>query len=115
MLIELELSNYVDTLTIRKQFNALFKDLLNDTNKHYDLHIAVRSLQSKTLAYLTQESQSFGRVSTYTPNSTESLIYISYKLYGTTGFAKEIYHNNKHIKHPMLVPAGVAIKVISHE
>lgn len=107
-----EFESYTHALTVRSELNAAFKDLLASTSSQTS-HAALSNVHAAVLTDLTQRSKSYGRISEYTPADSEPLEYISYKLYATTDYVDELYSNNPHIVHPMLVPAGQPLKVIS--
>jgi len=114
LLQEFEFTSYREALDIRKLIHKQFKSLLLDTAKDYELHNSLQTVHADILANITESSQSYGRVSTYTPTDVQPVIYISYRLYGSTDYADEIYYNNPAIKHPLLPPAGKPLMVISH-
>lgn len=75
---------------------------------------ALLDLHTQMVRDLSKRSQSFGQVTEYTPTEPEPLMAVSYRLYGTTKYAKELLANNPHVEHPLLVPVGRALKVVSH-
>jgi prophage DNA circulation protein len=110
---DVRFESYHDALRTRQLVHAQFKKILADDH-NYALHVALRQMHAAMLADLTERSQSYGRLSTYVPSDVQSLTYISYRLYGTTDYDEELWRNNPHVKHPLLVPAGQELMVIHH-
>jgi prophage DNA circulation protein len=54
-------------------------------------------------------------LTTYTPESWQPVWYVSYRLFGTIAWADEIMAMNPHIRHPLLVPPGKALRIVRHE
>lgn len=75
---------------------------------------ALRRLHTALLADLQARSEDLQRLTQYTPESVQTVWYISYRLYGTAQYADEILAMNPHIQHPLLVPAGVPLRVVRH-
>ena len=63
---------------------------------------------------LARTSRDLVRLTTYTPQSWEPAIAISYRLFGTTDYADEIVAMNPHIRHPLLVPPGTPLRILKH-
>lgn len=72
-------------------------------------------MHAAALANLQERSAGLARLTTYTPSIVQPVWFISYRLYGTIKWADEILAMNPHIKHPLLVPAGIALRVIRHD
>jgi prophage DNA circulation protein len=78
-------------------------------------HDALLGLHTAALADLQARSRDLVRLTTYTPQSWQPIWYVSYRLYGTASYADEIRALNPHIRHPMLVPPGQALRVVKHD
>lgn len=78
-------------------------------------HDAMLALQTAALADLQARSQDLVRLTSYTPEAWQPVHYISYRLFGTAAYADEIMAMNPHITHPLLVPPGVALRIVAHD
>lgn len=79
------------------------------------LHDALLAMHGAALADLQARSRDLVRLSTYTPGSWQPVWYISHRLYGTAAYADELLALNPHIRHPLLVPPGRALRVARHD
>lgn len=77
-------------------------------------HGAMQALHTAALADLRVRSRDLVRLSSYTPQGWEPVWYISYRVYGTAGYADEILAMNPHIEHPLLVPPGKPLRLVRH-
>lgn len=78
------------------------------------VHDALMATLTAALTHLHAESLDLARLTTFTPMADDSIWSISYQLYGNTDSADEIWAMNPHITNPLLVPAGVALRVVDH-
>lgn len=78
-------------------------------------HDAMLLLYTAALADLQSRSRDLVRLTSYTPESWQPVWYISYKLFGTAAYADEILAMNQHIEHPLLVPPGIALRIVRHD
>ena len=123
----LELLNLDAALALRAQLSTAAKRMLGKASAqapssampaagHAQLQWfdALRRLHTVMLADLAERSEDLQRLTQYTPESVQTVWYISYRLYGTAQYADEILAMNPHIQHPLLVPAGVPLRVVRH-
>lgn len=78
-------------------------------------HDAMLSMMTACLADLMQRGANRARLSAYVPQVCMSIWQLSYLLYGTADWADELLANNPHIRHPLLVPAGLPVRVVRHD
>lgn len=79
------------------------------------VHDALMAALTAALTHLHKSSIDLARLTTFTPVDDDSIWSISYQLYGTVDFADEIWTMNQHITNPLLVPAGIELRVINHK
>lgn len=77
-------------------------------------HDAMLAMLAAALGDMQARSADRSRLSAYTPQVCMSVWQLSYLLYGTADWADEILENNRHIEHPLLVPAGRPVRVVQH-
>lgn len=77
-------------------------------------HDAMLAMMTACLADLMQRGANRARLSAYVPQVCMSIWQLSHLLYGTTDWADELMANNPHIQHPLLVPAGLPVRVVQH-
>ncbi len=119
---QLELDNYNQAQALRVDFNQRFSDLLRAASRApaqrisggRTAHDALAVLHTAVLRDLQSRSRDLARLTTYTPQSWQPALYISYRLFGTVGFTDEILAMNRHVEHPLLVPPGVPLRIIRH-
>jgi prophage DNA circulation protein len=75
----------------------------------------VAALQTTALKDLQARSRDVVRLTSYTPKAWQPVWYISYFLFGTAAYADEILDLNPHITHPLLVPPGMALRIMRHD
>lgn len=105
--------NYVEAMQWRATLNNAFQQLLNvvDSSVYQDMLEAMTAVSED----IVTRSRHLGRVSALQlPHATQSALLVSYRHYGVLDYADEIVSNN-HIQHPLFIPAGSVLKVISHE
>lgn len=78
-------------------------------------HQAVSALHTAALKDMQTRGRDLVRMTTYTPQAWQPIWYISHRLYGTVRYADEIMALNPHIRHPLLVPPGVELRVLRHD
>lgn len=78
-------------------------------------HDAMLSMMTASLADMMGRSANRARLSAYVPQVCMSIWQLSYLLYGTADWADEIKANNPHIVHPLIVPAGLPVRVVRHD
>ena len=76
--------------------------------------VSTQALYTAAMTDLQSRSRDLVRLTTYTPQSWQPAIYISYRLFGTADYADEIVAMNPHIQHPLLVPPGIALRILKH-
>ncbi len=109
---QIELDNFDQALALRQDFNQQFNRLLRLGAADHD---ALAALQAAVLADLQARSADLARITTYTPETYQPAIYISYRLFGTVRWADEIMAMNPHIRHPLLVPPGRPLRIIKRD
>lgn len=77
-------------------------------------HDAMRAMLSASLADMMARGANRARLSAYVPSVCMSIWQLSYLLYGNADWADELMANNPHITHPLLVPAGLPVRVVQH-
>lgn len=77
-------------------------------------HDAILSMLTEALNDLVRRGANRARLSAYVPRVCMSIWQLSYLLYGTADWADELMANNPHIQHPLLVPAGLPVRVVQH-
>lgn len=78
------------------------------------VHDALMQLLTTGLSDMTVRGADRARLTAYVPKVCMSIWQLSYLLYGTAAWADEIMSNNPHITHPLLVPAGLPVRVVQH-
>ncbi|WP_198084978.1 DNA circularization protein [Variovorax sp. E3] len=78
-------------------------------------HDAVSTMHAAALKDLQVRSRDLVRMTTYTPQAWQPVWYISYRLFGTADYADEILGLNPHIRHPLLVPPGIPLRVLRRD
>lgn len=124
---QLELQSLEAALALRTQLNAAAKRMLGRASAQAPSSTmpaagsaalpwfdALRRLHTAVLADLAERSEDLQRLTQYTPETVQTIWYISYRLYGTAQYADEILAMNPHIQHPLLVPAGMPLRVVRH-
>jgi len=121
---QIELDNYDQALALRLDMSRLLTRLMRSTAAQGNAvattdglpaHQALMQLHASLLADLQARSRDLARLTTYTPESWQPAIFISYRLFGTVGWADEILSMNPHIRNPLLVPPGTALRIIKHD
>lgn len=122
----MDLKNYDDVVRMRGALQAQCTRLLRqgsglvapglgvDPSGMVPWHSAVSALLSAGLGDLAARSADMARLQTYTPEAWTPVWQVSYRLFGTAAYADEILAMNPHVEHPMLVPAGKALRVVNH-
>lgn len=77
-------------------------------------HDAMVAMMTACIGDLVRRGANRARLSAYVPQVCMSIWQLSYLLYGTADWADEIMSNNPHIQHPLLVPAGLPVRVVQH-
>ena len=124
---QMEMGNYDVTLGIRGVIHSHYELFVRDlssapqantagvvTADSLDVYQALAQAHACALTHLQQASTSLARLTSHTPQTVDNLWAISYQLYGSPGYAEEIWAMNPHITNPLLVPAGVALRVVDH-
>ncbi|MEZ7785034.1 multidrug DMT transporter, partial [Cupriavidus gilardii] len=119
---QIELENYDQALALRTDFNQQLTELLYASADEQTggvgtvtTHDALLQLQTAVLTDLQARSRDLARLTTYTPESWQPALYISYRMFGTVRWADEILTMNPHVRHPLLVPPGVPLRIIKHD
>ncbi|CAR51866.1 DNA circularization family protein [Burkholderia cepacia] len=119
---QIELENYDQAVALRSDLNQQINELLIASAAEpvggvgdVTTHDALVALQTAVLTDLQSRSRDLARLTTYTPESWQPAIYISYRMFGTVSWADEILAMNPSIRHPLLVPPGIALRVIKHD
>lgn len=119
----LELTSYDDAMAMRSAVHGQCTRLLLKASSQAapsalpatSWHDAVMALHTAALKDLQARTRDLLRTSTYTPLAWQPVWYISYFLYGTASYADEILALNAHIRHPLLVPPNVPLRVLRHD
>ncbi|AXF86395.1 hypothetical protein DTO96_102149 [Ephemeroptericola cinctiostellae] len=135
----MEVSNYDVALAIRQVIHSRyeqhvrdlstsshFADPVNSTStapvvvvgvvnaSHVGIYDALSAAHAAALTHLHVSSVALSRMIQYTPQADDSIYALSYQMYGSTRYADEIWAMNPHITNPLLVPAGVALRLVDH-
>lgn len=118
-----ELSGYDEALTLRRAVHEQCTRLLTEASglsptkglSATAWHNAMARLHTAALADLHARSRDLVRLTSYTPTGWEPVWFISYKLFGTVAYADEIMAMNPHIRHPLLVRPGRALRIMRHD
>lgn len=78
------------------------------------VHDALLAVHHTGLSHVQAQSVDLARLVLMTPASETNVWAVSYDMYGTPDFADEIQAMNAHITNPLLVPAGVELRLIDH-
>lgn len=119
---QIELDNYDQALALRTDFNQQITELILASAAEpvggvgaVTTHDALLNLKTAVLADLQARSRDLARLTTYTPESWQPALYVSYRMFGTVRWADEIVAMNPHIRHPLLVPPGTPLRIIKHD
>lgn len=118
-----ELENYDDSLAMRRTVSDQITRLMleasaapaSNTVPGSSWHDAMLGLQTAALRDLQVRSRDLVRLTSYTPQSWQPVWYVSYTLFGTADYADEILLMNPHIRNPLLVPPGRALRIVRHD
>lgn len=94
--------------------NASSNSTTNNAAAVYSIHDALAATHRAGLSHVQARSRELARLISFVPQSDDNIYAISHQLYGSTAFADEVWAMNRHITNPMLVPAGVPLRVIDH-
>ncbi len=108
---QIELDNIDQAAAFRQDFNQQLSRLLRLGAAD---HRVLARLHTAVLADLQERSKGLARMTTYTPQSWQPALYISYRLFGTVQWMDEILQMNPHIRHPLLVPPNTPLRIIKH-
>lgn len=119
---QVELTSYDQALALRTDINQQLTELLHAAadEPHGGLgmtttHDAVLQLQTAVLVDLQVRSRDLARLTTYTPQTWQPALYVSYRMFGTAQWADELVAMNPHVRHPLLVPPGKPLRLIRHD
>ena len=120
---QMELGNYDVALSIRSAIHEHYLRHIQNISSApqpsavgtVDLYSALSEAHAAALNHLHRASLDLSRLINYTPRVTDNIYSLSYQLYGTPQYADEIWAMNPHITNPMLVTAGVALRVVDHD
>lgn len=118
-----ELANYDEALAMRRAVNDQIGRLMLEASAApaaaelpgSSWHDAMLALQTAALRDLQARSRDLVRLTSYTPQSWKPVWAISYELFGTVAWADEILAMNPHIRNPLLVPPGRALRIVKHD
>lgn len=118
-----ELANYDEALALRRTVSEQITRLMTEasaapasnTMPGSSWHDGMLGLQTAALRDLQVRSRDLVRLTGYTPQSWQPVWYISYQLFGTAAYADEILLMNPHIRNPLLVPPGRALRIVRHD
>jgi hypothetical protein len=118
-----DLASYDEAQAVRQALHAQLLRLMEDASAApappvapaSNVHDALLVLDGQALADLQERSRDLVRLTTYTPQAWQPVWYISYRLFGTAGYADEIMAMNPHIRHPLLVPPGRPLRIVRHD
>lgn len=111
----MELANYDLALSIRNVINTRYQRFVRDLDGNgSDTHAALSAAHAAALTHLHKASVSLSRMIHFTPMADDNIYSLSYQLFGVTDFADEIWAMNPHITNPLLVPAGVPLRIVDH-
>ncbi len=117
-----DLSDYDEAMTMRRAISDQLMAMLKSASTAgpaaslpaSSWQASMLALYTAALTDLQSRSRDLVRLTTYTPQSWQPAIYISYKLFGTPDYADEIVAMNPHIQHPLLVPPGKPLRILKH-
>lgn len=114
-----ELQDYAEAMALRATLQAQCTRLLLATSADGSgssaWHDALGTLQTTALADLQKRSRDLVRLTSYTPEGWQPLLYVSWRVYGTAKYADEIAALNPHVEHPLLAPPGRALRLLRHD
>ena len=111
-------AHVVDARAMRNRLHSLLLELLHaahgshDTADGGDWYAACLRMHSAMLADFAERANLAQQHATITLHACMPVWRLSYDLYGTPEYADEILAANPAIEHPLLVPAGVALRVV---
>lgn len=118
-----ELANYDEAMAMRRTVSEQVTRLMLEASAApassvmpvSSWHDGMLGLQTAALRDLQVRSRDLVRLTSYTPQSWQPVWYISYQLFGTVAYADEILLMNPHIRNPLLVPPGRALRIVRHD
>ncbi len=119
----IELDSYDEAMSMRQVLDSQIARLMQESSTApaaaqmplTSWHDAMLGLQTAALADLQARSRDLVRLTSYTPHSWQPVWFVSYQLFGTAAYADEILAMNPHIRHPLLVPPGRALRIVRHD
>ncbi|MFJ2990374.1 DNA circularization protein [Collimonas sp. NPDC087041] len=108
---QITLDNIDQAAALRQDFNQQLSRLLRLGAAD---HAVLMRLHTAVLADLQERSKDLARLTSYTPQSWQPALYVSYRLFGTVQWMDEILQMNPHVRHPLLVPPNTPLRVIKH-
>lgn len=118
----IDLANYDDAMAQRQLISGQCRRLMERASSApapgarpaTAWHDAILGLQTAALRDLQARSRDLVRLSTYTPQAWVPVWQVSFELFGTADYADEILAMNPHIRNPLLVPPGRALRIVRH-
>lgn len=119
----IDLANYDDAMAQRQRINGQCRRLMERASAApapgarpaTAWHDAMLALQTAALRDLQARSRELVRLTSYTPQAWTPVWQISFELFGTAAHADEILAMNPHIRNPLLVPPGRALRIVRHD
>lgn len=106
----IEYSSYDEAIGVRDRLaDAIDAEALTAPD---DVYAALIDLRAAVVTDITVRGADLARIVKHTPPRTESALVIAYRLYGDVSRAEEIIARNK-IAHPLFVPGGLPLEVLS--
>ncbi|WP_353191958.1 DNA circularization N-terminal domain-containing protein [Pandoraea pnomenusa] len=119
---QIDLDNYDQALALRSDFGQQITELILASAAEpiggvgaTTTHDSLVRLKTAVLTDLQARSRDLARLTTYTPESWQPALYVSYRMFGTTRWADEIMAMNPHVRHPLLVPPGTPLRITKHD
>jgi prophage DNA circulation protein len=106
----IDFSSYDEAESVKETLvDAIDTELLEASDTVY---AALVDLRAAVVKDISTRGADLSRIVSFTPAQTAPALVIAHRLYGDGGRAEEIIARNK-IRHPLFVPGGVALEVLS--
>ncbi|OPY15606.1 MAG: hypothetical protein A4E66_00010 [Syntrophus sp. PtaB.Bin001] len=106
----IEFASYDEAISVQKRLTeAIDNELLEASDSVYAV---LADLRAAVVNDIRTRGADLSRIINYTPSRTEPALIIAHRLYGDATRADEIVARNR-IRHPLFVPGGVALEVLS--
>jgi prophage DNA circulation protein len=114
---ELEFASADEANGILQTLAAALGDLsdstIDDIEPPAETFDAIRDLLGAITAHLSEVAGNLSELTTYTPADTIPAVVLAFELYGDAERAEELLARNDAIVHPLMVPGGVALEILT--